>query len=97
MGDVGTAVMAYQKLGALDFLILLLAGAFCVFTWRIIKAQDKISATLDSLLAKNEVMSSSLSAHAQKATDMAIDMGKAAHCLSNLKLVMAEIKGALKV
>lgn len=97
MSDVGTAVMAYQKLGSLDFLILLLAVAFCVFVWRIIKAQDKIATTLDNLFAKSDVMSNSLAAHDRQAQEMSDRLESGVQCLSHLKTGMARIEGRLKI
>jgi hypothetical protein len=100
MGDasnVVTAVGAYQKLGALDFLILLLAIAFCVFVWRIIAAQDKIALTLDSLFAKSDVMCNSLAAHDRQAQDMSDNLESGVQCLTHIKTGIARIEGRLKI
>lgn len=49
MPIVTTAATVMQELGLLAFLILVGALSFGYLVWRIVKAQDKISATLDKV------------------------------------------------
>ena len=60
---VKTAAEVYHNLGALAFLIVCGALAFAYLVLRIVKTQDKISATLDKV---NERQSQ----HDQRAVDM---------------------------
>ena len=88
-----TAAELYKELGALAFLIVMGALAFVYLVWRIVLAQDKITATQDRMLEK-------LSKHDQRAEDMH-DTCKAhggqidalTRDVGELKTDVAELKG----
>ena len=90
---VKTAAEIYRELGALAFMILAGCIAFAWMVWRIVKAQDRITATQDKMLEK-------LSSHDQRAEDMHSTCkthGSAINALTRdvgeLKTDVAELKG----
>lgn len=94
MEDVSVvAIKAYESLGALGFLIVAMALAFCFLVWRVVKTQDKISQTLDSLFAKSDAIGTILAAHDRQGQEINDKIGKAEGCLTVLKTQVAEIKG----
>ena len=87
------ATSIFKELGALAFLIVVGALAFVYLVWRIVLAQDRITATQDKMLEK-------LSSHDQRAEDMHVtckEHGTQIDALTRdvgeLKTDVAELKG----
>ena len=88
-----TAAEIYRELGALAFMILAGCLAFAWMVWRIVKAQDRITATQDRMLEK-------LSKHDQRAEDMhgtckehGSQIDSLTRDVGELKTDIAELKG----
>ncbi len=97
MSDIEKAVAAYQRLGALDFLIFGMALSLGFLIWRIVKTQDKIVTTQDNLFSKMEAMNNSLSVHDRQAQEMSDRIEKGVDCLNTVKTSVAKLEGRLKV
>lgn len=91
--SITALITLFRELGALAFLIVVGALAFVYLVWRIVLAQDRITATQDKMLEK-------LSSHDQRAEDMHSTCkthGSAINALTRdvgeLKTDVAELKG----
>ena len=86
---INVAANLYRDLGALAFLIIAGALSFAYLVWRIVKAQDKISATLDRVNERQSM-------HDQRSVDMHLTCIEHGKQLGELRTEVAGFKTEMK-